>query len=108
MDKGLAARYFKRSADHGNSLSQFVYGQCLTTRLVHSFKLSADQGDPHALVRCALVCTNGEGVAIDKTCAAHYFKMTADQADKTGETMYAYCLENGDGVVMDQSLAVQY
>jgi TPR repeat protein len=61
-----AARYYKLSADQGNSNGQNRYGLCLEL---------------------------GKGVSVDLSEAARYYKLSADQGNSDGQFNYSRCFE---------------
>jgi hypothetical protein len=81
VDKMLAARYFRLSADQRNADAQLNYGWCLAhgsgvdmdnTLAAHYFKFSADRGNADAQLHYDRFHTRVEGIAMDKLLRAHY------------------------------------
>jgi TPR repeat protein len=62
------------------------------------FKLSADQGDSNGQSRYGACLHEGNGIAQDRVEAARYFKLSADQGNRSGQYWYGLCLRDGDGV----------
>jgi TPR repeat protein len=73
MNKRLAIRYFKLSADQGNADGQSSYGLCLVS---------------------------GIGVPMDKSLGAHYLRLSADQGHPDDQVIYGMYL-NGEGDPMN-------
>jgi TPR repeat protein len=87
-DVAEAAKYFKMSADQGNSEGQWRYGRCLfggcgvpkdLAEGAKYLKLAADQGQADARYEYGRALRIGRGVAKDPVEAAKYSRLAADR-----------------------------
>jgi RNA polymerase-binding transcription factor DksA len=74
----------------------------------HSFKLSADEGDPQTQLNYGICLAKGDGIAINKSIAAHYDRLSADQGNPLAQFNYGYCLAMGAGIAINKLPATQY
>jgi TPR repeat protein len=81
IDFASAAKYYRLSADQGNSAGQWHYGFCLEY---------------------------GNGVSIDLASAIEYYRLSADQGNPMGSSAYANCLGIGRGCHRDPFAAFRY
>jgi TPR repeat protein len=110
-------KWFKKSADQGNSSAQYNLGNCYyygdgvkisDKKAVKYYKLSADQGDRYAQYNLANCYVKGEGVEKDLTKAASYFKESADQGYYLAMSQVGFYYFHGKGVKQDIKIAKKY
>jgi TPR repeat protein len=116
-DENEAAKYYRLSADQGNSQGQFRYGRCLehgigvakdSAEAAKYYKLSANQGNSHGQVSYGRCLEFGTGVQKNIAVAARYYGLATEQGSSSGQYSFGRCHEHGIGVEENLSVAVAY
>jgi TPR repeat protein len=112
-----AVKYFKLSANHGNTSAQRQLGLCYKRGigteidLAESFKylkLSADNGNQFSQNNVALCYKDGHGVKKSSKKSFEYFKLAADQGNNYAQHKVALCYKDGHGVKKSSKKSFEY
>ena len=102
-----ACLYFaeRDSAPHQNRVAEYhLEGRVVERNAAEAvawFKLSAEQGNPHALRRLGDLYRNGIGVAVNPTRAFEYYREGAEMEHHPSIYELGRCYEEGFGCVSD-------
>jgi TPR repeat protein len=110
----MAAYWFNKSAELGNSEGMLYYGLCLREgkgvklnheMAAHWFKKSAELGNSEGMIYYGLCLKKGKGVKLNHEMAVHWFKKSAELGNSDGMLYYGLCLRKGKGVRLNHEMA---
>jgi uncharacterized protein len=110
-DYKAAVKWYQRSAEQGNALSQWILGAMYEqgglritqnyTVAEHWYRLSAEQGNFMAEERLGLMYELGLGVAVDYKEAVKWYQRSADQGNASAQHLLGRMYEQGYGVAQN-------
>lgn len=112
----LAAEWFRKSADQGNTYAASNYGVFLlngfgvpkdTQKAFKYIKLAADAGHLEAQTNLGWAYQNGEGVEKDLKEAIRLYRLAASKGEPTAANNLGLDYLHGNGVIMDDEEAVR-
>ena len=119
QDHKAAMQWFRKAADQGYSLSEYIVGymylkgEGVAVNQQEAYKwlkLGSDHNNPMAQSELGMFYVNGTVVPKDIKIAASLFKKAADGDEKSGMAAFNYgvCLLNGQGVEKNYGEAAEY
>lgn len=118
MDDPLALQWFMRSAQFGNSDSQFNTGlsyqygvmgrEIDMERAMYWYTKAAESGQEFALLNMGEIYYNGRGVAFDFDRALYYFTWAADKGETQAMVNLGNIYNEGIYVKRDTEMAIAY
>ncbi|OHS95050.1 hypothetical protein TRFO_38763 [Tritrichomonas foetus] len=117
MSESLAAEYYRKAAETGNSDGMLNYASMLLdgrgvdediSKAVDYLKLSSDHGNPNAMITLAMLYEDGKYIKQDDFLAAKYYKLASDAGDSSAMVSYGCLLQDGRGVNLNLFEAVNY
>ena len=99
IDYAEAARWFRKAADQGHSISQYFLGVMYESgrgvsldqvESVRWFRKAADQGEPGAQFKLGIKYSMGSGVPLDKKEAVRWLRLAAEQDDTDAQLFLAW------------------
>ena len=113
-DDGMAARYFRMSADQGNVDAQnllgilYKFGQGIpkdSHEAVRWFRIAAGSGHADAQNNLGTMYFSGQGVSQDFRDAVKWFRLAADQGNADARNNLAVAFDEGKGVPSNRVIA---
>lgn len=113
----ISARYFRLSAEKGNSVAAFKLGELYEhgtglakdpTLAFNWYMRSAAKNDKHGQLKVGWCYQKGIGVQADPAIAAIWYRVSAENDNIWAYHMLAFMLADGDGVKKDMALARRY
>ena len=103
QNKGAAADWYLKSAQHGLAQAQNAYGELENEAAVavYWFRKAAEQGDSTAQYNLANAYANGRGVTKDRAEAAHWYRKAAEQGLAKAQFSLGNAYATGGGVTKD-------
>ncbi|OHS95051.1 hypothetical protein TRFO_38764 [Tritrichomonas foetus] len=117
MSESLAAEYYRKAAETGNSDGMLNYASMLLdgrgvdediTKAASFFKRAADLGNTYGMVSYGSMLEKGRGVPKNEAEAAKYYQMAANGGEPIGMASYGIMLASGRGVPKDEVAATKY
>lgn len=114
VDQELAAEWFQKSAEAGNTCSAYALGKLLLEKeqipqAIHWLRQAADQNDPYAQYRLGkLLLTGAEGVPRDAVAAIKLLKDSAAQGNQFAQYTLGKLYLLGQEVQADREEALRY
>ena len=112
-----AAKWFRKSADAGDSEGMWRLGLCYwsgtgVTRndeeAAKWLRKSADAGDSEGMWRLGLCYCSGRGLTKNDEEAAKWYRKSAEAGDSGGMACLGGCYENGTGVAKNEPEAIKW
>lgn len=114
VDQELAAEWFQKSAEAGNTCSAYALSKLLLEQgqipqAIHWLRQAADQNDPYAQYRLGkLLLTGAEGVPRDAVAAIKLLKDSAAQGNQFAQYTLGKLYLLGQEVQADREEALRY
>ena len=114
VDQELAAEWFQKSVEAGNSCSAYALGKLLLEQgqipqAIHWLRQAAEQNDPYAQYRIGkLLLTGKEGVPKDIDAAIQLLKDSAAQGNQLAQYTLGKLYLLGQEVQADREAALRY
>jgi uncharacterized protein len=117
QDSAEAARWYRKAADQGDAISEYILGvlydegQGVTQDYAEAarwFRKAADQGDADAQFRLGDTYRQGQGVPKDSAEAARWFRKAANQGNAVGQSWLGFMYYYGQGVTQDYAEAARW
>lgn len=116
-DQGLAADYFRQSAEKGEAAGQYNWAIMLSNgsvlpkderKAAEWLQKSADQGDRDAQRELGYLYAEGKGLTKDQVKAVAWLRKAADQNDASAQYSVGWALAKGVGVPKDEAIAAEW
>ncbi|MGN7294358.1 tetratricopeptide repeat protein [Rhizobium sp. SAFR-030] len=116
-DLAIAARYFRRAAEHGNPAAAYKLGEAYEagsgvpkdlSKALYWYREAAARRDRYAQLRIGWFYQNGLVVEPDGAMAASWYEKAASQNNIWGYHMLAVLYAEGEGVPRDLEKAKRY
>ena len=105
-----AELWLHRSADNGNTESQYLYGKMLMdkncTQALRYIQLAVDQNYPEALVAIGKAYFNGWGVKVNKERAVEYLNKAYEMHCPAADVPLAIMYLQGEKTLRDKGLSI--
>ena len=112
-----AVKWYRKSAEQGNSDAQWMLGEMYLTggeagknvmEAVRWLRKAAEQGNAKAQLRLGVCYGEGVGVSEDAAEAARWYHKAATQGDVKAQAMLGLCYQDGVGVMQDVTEAARW
>lgn len=106
-DEKMAFRWYKKSAEQGNSRGQGILGYCYgegfgveknEAEAMRWYRLAASQGETVAIYNIGYCFEDGIGVEKNVYEAVKWYNIAAEQGNAFAQNSLGYCYEDGIGV----------
>ena len=113
----VAAKWWRKAAEQGDTLGQFNLGDCYRdgtgveknlTEVVKSYRKAAEQGNADAQFNLGVCYDDGEGVEKSLTEAVKWYRKAAEQGTTEAQFNLGVCYRNGTGVEKNNEEAAKW